>query len=110
MAAVGIGIVLWVVASDVYASQVTGVYQDRCDAGWYGAYAGGDHRHACYPTALDGLYELARVAVVLIALGSAASFAQQLVGRCGTPANSVLLGRGAEHARDKGAGAGTRPS
>ncbi len=77
-AAVVIGIVLLAVAGDVYASHVTGVYQDRCDAGWYGAYRGPDQRHACYPTSLEGLYVLAWAASVLLALGSAASCARSL--------------------------------
>jgi|ERR1041385_6043045 hypothetical protein len=78
VAAVALGLAVLAVAGDVYASHVTGVYQDHCDPGWYGVYAGPDHRHACYPNALDGLYESAWAAVVLVVLGSAAICARCL--------------------------------
>src|SRR2546423_399564 len=86
MATVALGLAVLAVAGDVYATHVTGVYQDHCNSGWYGAYAGPDHSHACYPSAFDGLYESAWAAVVLVALGAAASWTRSLRRLTRTPA------------------------
>jgi hypothetical protein len=89
-AAVVAGLVMLGIADRAYVTHVTGVYLDQCGTGDYGASAGPDHTHACYPWGLVWLYGCAGAGALLTALGFAV-LCRQTIARL-QPASGWELG------------------
>jgi len=96
MAATVVGLALLGVADNAYTTHVTGVYLDLCHAGQYGAGAGPDHAHACYPFGLLWMYCCAGMGAALFVLGFAL-LCLQSISRLRTASGTELGVRGLLH-------------